>query len=98
MTTYPPSIHMNGSSKEDLIHPLQELIITLKKAGTQINECYPHIRDYYPQGEAAWDNYESARAEVRQIREHIGSAELTVIKRLLAILEGGYSATEKKDI
>lgn len=73
-------------------------MIALQEAIDLVNPCYPHMRDYYPQGEAAHDNYAAAREELRQILSHIGDALLAVTDRTLAVHNGGYSATEKKEV
>lgn len=48
-----PTIHLNGTSKEQLLDDLGEASNALDAAYRALKECAPNGRDYYPQGAAA---------------------------------------------
>jgi len=48
-----PSIHLNGTSREDLVKQLLDANLALIKAIEAVRHAAPHGRDYYPQGPEA---------------------------------------------
>lgn len=48
-----PTIHLNGTSKEQLLRELEEILIALEGAKKKMEKQTIHGRDYYPQGHEA---------------------------------------------
>lgn len=48
-----PTVHLNGTSAENLIRPLIEARRALRHALQAVDETAPNGRDYYPQGDDA---------------------------------------------
>ncbi len=44
-----PIVHLNGTSKDMLLHYLDEAYIALENAALAVMQCSPNGRDYYPQ-------------------------------------------------
>jgi hypothetical protein len=80
-----PTIHLNGTSKDDLLNALHNLASTLNVAGYEMEKVAPNGRDYYPQGPDA----------IREaLAEHIDRAQ-----RLKAIeneIDALYNAIEEQ--
>ena len=57
-----PTVHLNGTSKRQLLHQFAESAIAIQNAMDVLSYNAPHGRDYYPQGEEA---IEEALAEHR---------------------------------
>jgi len=55
-----PTIHLNGTGKEDLIKQVREAHSAVCEAIDKLYGMAPHGRDYYPQGDFA---YAEARTE-----------------------------------
>lgn len=55
-----PSIHLNGTSSQELREVHEKAAHALQAALNALQECYPNGRDYYPQGNSA---YADARAQ-----------------------------------
>lgn len=55
-----PSIHLNGTSRGDLFDAYVDATVAVEAAIDAVAKAYPHGRDYYPQGDDAFDK---ARAE-----------------------------------
>lgn len=55
-----PSVHLNGTSREELLRQVQNAGQAVFRARDALAKASPNARDYYPQGEAA---YPAARAE-----------------------------------
>lgn len=49
-----PTIHLNGTSKDALLHAFTAADEALAKAGKALAETAPNARDYYPQGPDAY--------------------------------------------
>lgn len=45
-----PTVHLNGTSREDLRLQYLQAIALLHKARRALADCCPNGRDYYPQG------------------------------------------------
>jgi hypothetical protein len=48
-----PTVHLNGTSKEELMRQLRDAYRALVKAMDALAEACPNGRDYYPQGPGA---------------------------------------------
>jgi hypothetical protein len=48
-----PTVHLNGTSKAELIQQVSDAAAALDEALSWLRGAYPHGRDYYPQGEHA---------------------------------------------
>jgi hypothetical protein len=48
-----PTIHLNGTSREELISQLRTAGEALLEARRALENAAPHGRDYYPQGKGA---------------------------------------------
>ena len=83
-----PSIHLNGTSKNELLEQQIEALRALRAAIAALRQAAPNGRDYYPQGTAA-----AARALAEHSRRldklHAIHAEIGGLA--LAITEGGHS-------
>lgn len=55
MTTKPmaPTIHLNGTSREDLTSAYMNAVAVLRSAVAALEITYPNGRDYYVQGASA---------------------------------------------
>lgn len=49
-----PTVHLNGTSREELQNQLQEAIWATENAIRKLANAAPNGRDYYPQGQNAW--------------------------------------------
>ena len=56
-----PTVHMNGTSKKNLLAELQEAHVAIEVAIDKLVQVTCHGRDYYPQGPHA---YGQAREEM----------------------------------
>lgn len=61
-----PSIHLNGTSKGELLDQLQTVVTALEAALAAINAAAPNGRDFYPQGPEALTEALAAFAERAQ--------------------------------
>jgi hypothetical protein len=59
-TMIKPTIHLNGSSKDDLFDKYMTALAAVEAAIDALAQAGPHGRDYYPQGD---DAFREARAE-----------------------------------
>lgn len=55
-----PTVHLNGTSGDDLFRQVCEAGSALRRALAAMSEAAPNARDYYPQGDLAF------RAAVRE--------------------------------
>lgn len=51
-----PTIHRNGTSREALLQSYQEAYSSLREAIVKFDNIEFSPRDYYPQGDAAWQD------------------------------------------
>jgi hypothetical protein len=58
-----PTIHLNGTGKQNLLNELETAVGALTVAGAALRQVTVHGRDYYPQGDHA---YAQARHEMDQ--------------------------------
>lgn len=49
-----PTIHLNGTSREELQKQLETAVTALTTTLQALTDATPHARDYYPQGNNAW--------------------------------------------
>jgi hypothetical protein len=82
-----PTVHLNGTSKDELVGQLRRAIITATALKEFMQEGMPHPRDYYVQGEGI-----DIRARMHQ-KVRILKVE-TIIDDLEAILQGIYRQEE----
>jgi len=62
MTTV-PTIHLNGSSADNLYQEYKAAWNSVRAAITALNHCTCNARDFYPQGEAAFPMAKEERTE-----------------------------------
>ena len=77
-----PSIHLNGTSKRELISQLNEASHALNNAYSALKQAAPHGRDYYPQGptalETAITEHMDRLRRLDAIKEEIDAMTLTI--------------------
>lgn len=77
-----PTIHLNGTAKEDLVERWNDAYTAVVEAIGRLQESGPNGRDYYPQGPAAFTQaqaehlerlhkLQSVRADLDELREHV---------------------------
>jgi hypothetical protein len=71
-----PTIHMNGTSRADLLEANREAMGAVQVAMAAVCRAVPNGRDYYPQGSDAW---KAAAAEHR--------ARIVALEKIEAELE-----------
>jgi hypothetical protein len=76
-----PTIHLNDTSREELIRQLQRAVEALTDAHFALENAAPHGRDYYPQGE---DAIQQAMADHRERLMKLGDIQ----DEIMAILDG----------
>lgn len=86
MTLSIPSIHLNGTSKNELLDQLQTAYSAVDAAMIAMSKAAPNGRDYYPQGPDA------IRKAVVEHSERL--AKLAAVSReletiVIAIVDGG---------
>ena len=65
-----PSIHMNGTSRGDLLEGYRAAFLAVRDASEAIAKAAPHLRDYYPQGDNAGRlAIEQHRARLQKLAE-----------------------------
>ena len=50
-----PTVHLNGTSQDELLKQLADAVNAIRSAETALAEATPHGRDYYIQPGQAWD-------------------------------------------
>ena len=77
-----PTVHLNGTSREELVRQIERAYEHLDKAMDALAQAAPHGRDYYTQG---MDAYQKAAAEheSRMARLHSVHKELEQIVEAL---------------
>jgi len=83
-----PSIHLNGTSKQELLEQQLVVMRALRDAIIALRAAAPHGRDYYPQGagtiDRALEEHSRRLDKLHAIHAEIGGLAL-------AITEGGHS-------
>lgn len=59
----PPTIHSNGTSKQELLKQLLAVADAARVLQTALREAMPNARDYYPQGDGVATQAREAWAE-----------------------------------
>jgi hypothetical protein len=78
MATF-PSIHLNGSSVESLCEQTRAAVRAVSKALDALCEAAPNGRDYYPQGDSA---FESARSEHQGRLQRLEDVKMELMEQL----------------
>lgn len=79
-----PTIHLNGTSKNELLEAIGDALSALAKAKQALGGTAPNARDYYPQGPDAIN---------RAIEEHVERIKrLESIRQELLLLAKGIDA------
>lgn len=76
-----PLVHLNGTSKEDLLDQVRNASIIARELKSALSTMYPNMRDYYPLGEEAY-----TRAKAQLLRQMTSVNE--VITELSLVYEG----------
>jgi hypothetical protein len=79
-----PTIHLNGTSREELIRQLQQAVTALTEAHRALENAAPHGRDYYPQGKGA---IQQAVIEHRERLMRLGDIQEEILA-ILDVIEG----------
>lgn len=65
-----PTIHLNGTSKDELLRQISEAYDALGTAYDKLSEMAPNGRDYYPQGPDAFHKAQHEHlARVQQVSD-----------------------------
>lgn len=71
-----PTIHLNGSSRDDLLEGYSKAITALEAAGRKLAAAYPNGRDYYVQsGDAIGVAMRQHEARMNKLREIVVELE-----------------------
>lgn len=81
-----PSVHFNGTTREQLLETYQKVVDAVHTAHLALVSAYPNGRDYYPQGSIVIytavgehlkrvEMLKSVKHELEQIIQHITEAE-----------------------
>jgi hypothetical protein len=73
-----PTIHRNGSSKDDLFDGYMTALAAMQAAIDAVIQTGPHGRDYYPQGDDALRQAQAAHQD-RLKRLHAVALELNTL-------------------
>ena len=77
-----PTIHLNGTSKVNLIESLEEASFAIDNAYQALKETAPNGRDYYPQGPQAFtaaDQEHVARLrKLDEVKEEIDALTVAI--------------------
>lgn len=70
-----PTIHMNGTSPDDLLEQYRNAMDAIQAAGEMLAQCGPNGRDYYPQSPealtSAIDEHRSRRERIEAVFEEV---------------------------
>lgn len=82
MTLLAPTVHLNGTSKDELLRLHMEARETLRVALLAFEATHPHGRDYYPQGPdaqlAASQAHREYAAQLRVILTEITTVAMVI--------------------
>jgi hypothetical protein len=77
MTMMFPTVHLNGTSKDELIAQYERAMHDLSAAIDSLRDCAPNARDYYPQSDSAINQaireHTDRMAKIMKVREEIVS-------------------------
>jgi hypothetical protein len=81
-----PTVHLNGTKGRVLVDQLQNASEALHKALAALAEASPHGRDYYPQGESAFQTAAGAHADrlraVQKVKDDCDAIALAIYDQL----------------
>jgi hypothetical protein len=81
-----PTIHMNGTSPEQLVEQLMKAYRAVDDAMSALAEAAPNGRDYYPQPAGAYSQARSERnaalAQLRQAHQYVGEMLMGICDQL----------------
>ena len=86
-----PLVHLNGTSREELLRQITEAMSALTDAVTALNNACPNLRDYYPLPEGCWS---AAVAEHVSRRERLMSVREELCEIADRIADGGENDTD----
>lgn len=80
-----PTIHLNGTSKDDLLDNLTDAVNSMRNAIHDTAQTVPHGRDYFTVGGPAYsraqkehhsrmEHLKSVRAELEELLEHVANS------------------------
>lgn len=81
-----PTIHMNGTSREDLLEENAVAVVSLQRAFSAVAKAAPNARDYHLQG---GDAFGKALAEHDERLKKIDTVRLELVAIANAISDGG---------
>jgi hypothetical protein len=81
-----PTIHLNGTSKAELIEQLCEASQAIDLAYSALKQAAPNGRDYYPQGPEA---YTAARAQHEDRLRRLDAVKAEIDELAMAISDLG---------
>lgn len=79
-----PTIHLNGTSKKDLIEGYENAFLKINDAVEEVNKIQFHSRDYYPQGNDAWNK---AVEERINMKKKLKEVEDYILKHLTHLID-----------
>ena len=79
-----PIIHLNGTSREELVDQLREVSRHLRRAGDALAAATPNGRDYYPGGPKL---FQAARSEHRRRQVQLSDLKREIDTMALNILD-----------
>lgn len=72
-----PTIHLNGTSAKSLSNEYYKVYVNLDTAIDFLVDATCNARDFYPQGEAAWQQAKKEREEaldkLREVQQYVGA-------------------------
>ena len=71
-----PTIHLNGSAPSVLLEAYKHAAAAVRNAAKALEETAPNARDYYPQGDQAFNE---ATLEHRDRMAHLGNVALELV-------------------
>jgi hypothetical protein len=71
-----PTIHLNGTSGDELQRQVRDVVDALYKALEAARQAVPNGRDYYPQGDSAlWKAVDEHRLRIERLQAVLGEYE-----------------------
>lgn len=88
-----PTVHLNGTSKGDLLEAIEQAHDAVRAAQEKLAETAPNGRDYYPQGAYA---FESAVREHSARMQKLVDVNTELQQLAEAVADGGHKYAERK--
>jgi hypothetical protein len=83
MEAKPPMVHLNGTSRDDLLDVREKAYFALSEAFDALRQIAPNGRDYYPYGpgalEAAIDLNMSRMAAVQKVIDGLAEEMVAIV-------------------